>query len=179
MVILEGTIAHKVFQHRVGEELERTHDDLIRGLARICAGTMFVYLFMQILTFVHSQNWPYLATGWGAWYLLELVGFVALPMALFLVGTKNGGVWLIRAGAILTIFGIILNRLNVTVIGFKWYAPVRYVPSWQEIVVTLAVISAEIWVFRWVVNRMPVLGSESDSANATPGVVPETAHAAT
>jgi hypothetical protein len=30
------------------------------------------------------------------------------------------------------------------------------VPSWQEIVVTLMVISLEIWVFRWVVTRMPV-----------------------
>ena len=25
--------------------------------------------------------------------------------------------------------------------------------------VTLAVLSAEVWVFRWIVNRMPVLGS--------------------
>jgi hypothetical protein len=29
----------------------------------------------------------------------------------------------------------------------------------MEIVVTLAVISAELWVFRWVINRMPVLDS--------------------
>ena len=31
--------------------------------------------------------------------------------------------------------------------------------TWIEIAVTLAVIAAEIWVFRWVVNRMPVLRS--------------------
>jgi Ni/Fe-hydrogenase subunit HybB-like protein len=64
---------------------------------------------------------------------------------------------MIRVAAILTILGIILNRLNVSVIAYRWYAAVPYVPSWQEIVVTLGVISAEIWVFRWVVNRMPVL----------------------
>jgi Ni/Fe-hydrogenase subunit HybB-like protein len=53
--------------------------------------------------------------------------------------------------------GILLNRLNVSIIAFKWYAPVRYVPTWMEIVVTLGVLSAELWVYRWVVNRMPVL----------------------
>jgi len=35
--------------------------------------------------------------------------------------------------------------------------PVHYVPSWMEIVVTLTVLFAEIWIFRWVINRMPVL----------------------
>jgi hypothetical protein len=36
---------------------------------------------------------------------------------------------------------------------------VHYYPSWQEITVTLMVIFSEIWLFRWVVNRMPVFGS--------------------
>jgi Ni/Fe-hydrogenase subunit HybB-like protein len=53
--------------------------------------------------------------------------------------------------------GIILNRLNVSVIGFRWDAAVRYVPSWMEFVVTLTIIFIEIWIFRWIINRMPVL----------------------
>jgi Ni/Fe-hydrogenase subunit HybB-like protein len=58
-----------------------------------------------------------------------------------------------------------LNRLNVSIIAFNWQAPVRYYPSWQEIVVTLAIIFAEIWTFRWIVNRMPVL-RHGESENA-------------
>ena len=73
---------------------------------------------------------------------------------------------LIGTAAVLTLIGIVLNRLNISVIAFKWYLPVRYVPTWQEIVVTLAVLSAEIWVFRWVVNRMPVLDSSHVRAEA-------------
>jgi Ni/Fe-hydrogenase subunit HybB-like protein len=53
--------------------------------------------------------------------------------------------------------GVILNRLNVTIIGFNWDLPVHYVPSWMELVVTLTVIFTEIWIFRWVIHRMPVL----------------------
>ena len=43
-------------------------------------------------------------------------------------------------------------------IAFKWYAPVHYVPSWMEVVVSAGVICAQIWVFRWIVMRMPVFG---------------------
>lgn len=157
MVIFEGTLTHKVFHDRVGERLERTFPDILTGLAKVCAGTMFVYLFLQLLVFVHETRWTYIGTGWGAWYLVELVGFVALPLFLFLYGHNRGRLGMIRVAAILTLLGIVLNRLNVSVIAYRWYAPVPYVPSWQEIVVTLGVISAEIWVFRWVVGRMPVL----------------------
>ncbi len=159
MVIFEGSITHRVFHHRVGRDLERSHESIVQGLARICAGTLFVYLFLQLLVFVHGQKWEYLTTGWGAWYLLEVIGFVALPGWLFLHGVASKSSKVIRTAAALTLVGIVLNRLNISVIAFKWYLPVRYVPSWQEIVVTLAVLSAEIWVFRWVVNRMPVLDS--------------------
>ena len=37
----------------------------------------------------------------------------------------------------------------------------------MEIVVTLAVIFAEIWVFRWIVNRMPVLSDSPAWARET------------
>ncbi len=178
MVILEGSLTHKVFHHRVGKKLEKGHNSILTGLAQICGGTMFVYLFMQILVFVHGQRWNHLGTGWGAWYALELLGFVALPGVLFLMGFRNKNVLVIRWAAALTIIGIILNRLNISVIAFKWYEAVRYVPSWMEIVVTLGVISAEIWVFRWIVNRMPVLdfsyGDEEEETGieAEPGRVP-------
>lgn len=178
MVIFEGSITHKVFHHRVGKDLEKNHDAILRGLARICAGAMFVYLFMQMLVFVHGQNWEHLSTGWGAWYALELGGFVALPAGLFLMGFRQRNTKVIRWAAVLTLLGIILNRLNISVIAFKWYETVRYVPSWMEIVVTLGVISAEIWVFRWVINRMPVLDFsheeevEGSGAKAEPNRVP-------
>jgi Ni/Fe-hydrogenase subunit HybB-like protein len=93
------------------------------------------------------------------WYLLEIVGFVAVPAGLFLLAYRGRRLTLLRSAAGLTLVGILLNRLNVSVITFKWYAADHYVPSWEEIVVSLAVVSAEIWVFRWVVNRMPVLAT--------------------
>ncbi len=168
MVIFEGSISHKVFRHRVGRKLKTSHNDILVGLAQICGMTMFVYLFLQILVFVHGHRWAYLSTGWGAWYLFEMLGLVALPAVLFIRGYRNGNIPVIRTAAALTLFGIVVNRLNVSVIAFKWYATVRYVPSWMEIVVSLSVIAAEIWVFRWIVNRMPVLGPTLDLVQDEP-----------
>jgi len=98
----------------------------------------------------------------GYWFLLEMFGFVLLPMILFYRSYLKRNITLIKIASILTMLGIILNRLNVSVIGFKWDAAVRYYPSWMEIVVTLAVIFTEIWIFRWVINRMPVLRESPD-----------------
>jgi Ni/Fe-hydrogenase subunit HybB-like protein len=86
-----------------------------------------------------------------------MFGFVLLPMILFYFSYRRNNIMLVRVAAILTILGIILNRLNVTVIGFRWDAAIHYIPSWMEVVVTLTVLFTEIWIFRWVINRMPVL----------------------
>ncbi|MFO7588490.1 MAG: Ni/Fe-hydrogenase cytochrome b subunit [Gemmatimonadota bacterium] len=157
MVMIEGTISHRVFRDRLGQPLRKGHDAIVIGLARVCGATMIAYLGLQLLTFVHAGRAEWLGTGWGAWYLVEIAGLTLLPAVGFLVGARRRNTTWIRTAAVLTLLGVIVNRLNVTVIGFQWNAPVRYVPSWQEIVVTMGVISAEIWVFRWVVYRMPVL----------------------
>ncbi len=157
MVIFEGSISHKVFSDKISEKDHHAQNGIIIGLSKICAGTMFAYFFLQLLVFIHGQHWDLLNTPMGYWYLLEMIGFVLLPMSLFFVAYRKNNVLLIRIAAILTMLGIILNRLNVTVIGFRWDAAIRYVPTWMELVVTLAVIFTEIWIFRWVVNRLPVL----------------------
>jgi Ni/Fe-hydrogenase subunit HybB-like protein len=164
MVIFEGTISHKVFRDQISPEHHASHDEIVFSLAKICGGTMFVYLFLKLLLFSHSQLWSYLNTPLGYWFLVEILGFVLIPCILFIQGFKQKNTMLVRIASILTLVGIIINRLNVSIIAFKWYEPVRYFPSWMEIEVTLAVIFAEIWVFRWVVNRMPVFSKPPDWA---------------
>ncbi|MCK9639227.1 MAG: polysulfide reductase NrfD [Prolixibacteraceae bacterium] len=157
MVIFEGSISHKVFFDQISEKNHKAQSGILQGLAKICAGAMFAYFFLQLLVFIHSKNWDLINTPMGYWFLFEMIGFVLVPMLLYLYSYRTRNILLIRLAAILTMVGIILNRLNVSVIGFKWDAPVHYYPSWMEIVVTLTVIFTEILIFRWIINRMPVL----------------------
>jgi Ni/Fe-hydrogenase subunit HybB-like protein len=117
---------------------------------------MFAYFFLVITVFLHGKDWTYLFTPMGYWFLVEVLGFVLIPCFIFASAVRNSQMLRIRIAAILAVVGIILNRLNVSIIAFKWYSPERYFPSWMEIEITLAVIFAEILVFRWIVNRMPV-----------------------
>jgi Ni/Fe-hydrogenase subunit HybB-like protein len=157
MVIFEGSISHRVFFDQISEENHKKQKNIVRGLSKICAVAMFAYFTLQVLVFIHGKRWVYLGTPMGYWYLLEMIGFVLLPMMLFFNSYRKNNIKMIRVAAIITIVGIILNRLNVTVIGFRWDQAIRYVPTWMELVVTLTVIFTEIWIFRWVINRMPVL----------------------
>jgi Ni/Fe-hydrogenase subunit HybB-like protein len=165
MVIFEGSISHRVFFSQISEKNHRAQDGIILGLSKICAGTMFAYFFLQLLVFLHGQHWDLISTPMGYWYLLEMIGFVLMPMFLFYLSYRRKNTNMVKVAAILTILGVILNRLNVTVIGFRWEMAIRYVPSWMELVVTFAVLFTEIWIFRWVINRMPVLSEPPAWAN--------------
>jgi Ni/Fe-hydrogenase subunit HybB-like protein len=157
MVIFEGSISQKVFFDQMNAERHRAHDGILHGLSKICTLTLLVYFFMQVVVFVHGKHWELLATRMGAWYLTEMIGFVLLPMILYFYSYRTRNITLIKIAALVTMIGVIINRLNITVIGFKWDAASHYVPSWMEIVVTLTVLFVEIWIFRWIVRRMPVL----------------------
>ena len=157
MVIFEGSISERVFADQISQKDKKDRKDMVQILSRICAYAMFVYLFMQLLVFAHGHRWSYINSPMGYWFLFEIIGFVVLPMLLFIQSFRKVNITLTRVAAILTIIGIILNRLNVSVIAFRWDSAVHYIPSWMEIVVSLAIIFTEIWIFRWVIQRMPVL----------------------
>src|SRR5512136_1765261 len=159
MVIFEGSISHRVFSSQIDHKDHAAYNGILVGLGKACAGALFVYFFMKILLLIHGKQWALLATPMGTWYLVELIGFVLLPCILFLHGVRYQNLTVIRMAAILSMVGIIINRLNYSVIAYKWYVPLsqRYIPSWMEIVITLAILFTEVWVFRWIVNRMPVL----------------------
>jgi Ni/Fe-hydrogenase subunit HybB-like protein len=156
MIIFEGTISHKVFKDLIGNHDHRRYEDIVLGLAKGAAITMFVYYFFQALLFIHEERWVLIKDFWGYWYLVEVIGFVLVPCFMYAYAVRNRNLGIVKAAAVMALLGIILNRLNVSVIAFRWYAPDHYYPSWQEIVVTLMVVFTEIWVFRWIVTRMPV-----------------------
>lgn len=160
MIIFEGTISHGVFKNLINPRGHHSFDDMVFGLAKGAAITMFVYYVFKALLFIHEKQWDLINTSWGYWYLLEVLGFVLVPAFMFAFGFKHRSLNIIKIASVLALLGIILNRLNVSIVCFQWYDPVHYYPSWQEITVTLMVIFSEIWIFRWVVTRMPVFGSE-------------------
>ena len=161
MIIFEGTISHKVFGDLIGEKTHHAHEEIILGLAKAATITMFVYYFFQAFILLHDgERWKLVNGFWGFWYLVEIIGFVLIPCFMFAHAVRNRKFGLIKVASVITVLGVILNRLNVSIIAFKWDAVNKYYPSWEEIVITLMVVFIEVWVFRWIVTRMPVFSKE-------------------
>ncbi|MCK4919472.1 MAG: polysulfide reductase NrfD [Bacteroidales bacterium] len=156
LVIVLESIGQRVFKTNMSVSYKSSHSRILISLARICSISLFVYFFMALLVFLHGKNLEHLNTPWGYWYLVEIIGFVLLPCIIFLSAYRRQNLQMIRIAAVLTIIGIILNRLNISTIAYQWYADSLEFPTWMEVVVSIAVIMVQLLVFRWIVRRMPV-----------------------
>lgn len=162
MVIVEGALAHRAFRDQIDPQHHVDLEAITIGLGRGAAVVLFAYFFMKLQALAMGEHWGLLGSGWGAWYLVELAGFVALPCAAFAVSSRHGSVSGVRTAAALTVLGIVLNRLNVSIIAFQWDAVPRYVPSAGEFVVSITIVTLGILTYRWIVNRMPILHEHPD-----------------
>jgi len=162
MVIVESMLSHRIFLTNADAAHKDQLNRITLGLAKAASIVLFTYFCLKIIGVMHSNSWSYLGTPLGYWYMLEMLGFVLLPCFLFLYGSRNRRVSLVRFTAVLTVVGIVLNRLNMSIIAFRWDQPDRYVPSWTEIVITVTVITFGLVMFKWIVNRMPVLRPHPD-----------------
>ncbi|UCE61567.1 MAG: polysulfide reductase NrfD [Phycisphaerales bacterium] len=162
MVIFESMLSHRVFHSQVADHDPAETDRLVIGLGKAASVLLFTYFCLKWIGVAHGQTWKYLNTGYGYWFLLEMFGFVLLPCFLFVIGVRIQSAALVRFTAVVTVLGIILNRLNVSIITFQWNLPDRYFPHWMEFAVTIFVVTLGLITFRWIVNRMPVLYDHPD-----------------
>ena len=163
MVIVEGMISHRAFHHQVQITAEQ-FASINLGLAKGASVTLAAYFAIKTVALALEDEWHLLATGWGMWYLLELIGFVLVPCLLFAVAYRERRLLLARVAAVITVLGILLNRFNVTFIAFNWQvtAEQRYVPSWMEVWVTVAFITFAVVAFKLIADRMPILYEHPD-----------------
>jgi len=155
MVIFESSVSHRLFAHRADPNVNL--DELVIGLGRGAAVALFCYFWLKWIGVARERVWSYLWTPMGAWFLVEVLGFVLLPCLLFVWATRRNDASTVRVAAVWTIIGIIINRLNISIIAFRWGYPERYLPHWMELVVTAAIVMTGIVTFRWIVEHMPVL----------------------
>ena len=161
MVIVESMLSHRAFSDKV-EISHQQLDQITVGLAKGGAVTLAVYFAVKMVSIVLEDDWHYFGTGWGAWFLVEMLGFVLLPCFLFLMGYREKRAGLIRVSAVITVLGIMLNRFNVCFIAFNWKLENRYLPHWMEIWVTVALVTFGVVAFKWIAEHLPILREHPD-----------------
>ena len=122
MIIFEGTISHGVFKNLINPKGHHSFDDMVFGLAKGAAITMFVYYVFKALLFIHGKQWDLINDAAGAtgtcWKCSVLYWFLHSCSR---SGSEHRSLNIIKIASVLALLGIVLNRLNVSIISFQWY----------------------------------------------------------
>jgi Ni/Fe-hydrogenase subunit HybB-like protein len=156
MVIFESFLSARAFNK--GLEM-----DLLGDLARVSLVMLAVLATMKFMDLLDRGALPLLVRPRMETYLYWLevtVGMVA-PIILFSrrrVRESRRGLF---AGATLVIIGFILNRMNISITGMEASAGVSYFPSWMEIAITTAIVTAGFVVFTLAAKHLPIFHHQS------------------
>jgi Ni/Fe-hydrogenase subunit HybB-like protein len=159
MVIFESTLSHRFFAYKMDETHLKEANDITLGFGKAASYVLAGYFAIKVMGISSANNWHYLKTGYGTWYLVELLGFVALPSVLYAIGVRLKSTGLIKWTSVLAVLGVVLNRFNVCLIAFNWHLPPneRYFPSWMEIGISVFIVMIGLLLYRFIVTRMPIL----------------------
>jgi Ni/Fe-hydrogenase subunit HybB-like protein len=159
MVIFEATLSYRFFADKMDEVHLKEKDDIALGFGKAASYVIAGYIAIQLMGVGAENDWHWLGTSYGLWYLVELFGFFGVACLLYAIGAREKNLKLIRWTAAWTILGVILNRFNVSLIAFNWHLPSadRYFPSWMEIAISVFIVTLGLIAFRFIVTRMPIL----------------------
>lgn len=195
---LLATMLGERFSHR-----DFISEDLKRAMARLTGFALLAYLYIKVWDwaatsyYAHSPGTadalarlqatvPYQRTFW--WVEVVLAGIVPAVILLYPRFRRNDG--LLMGGLALIVFGIIVNRWNVTLSGLvvppQWSPGVEgnivaaaYVPALSEIAVSLGILGYALLFYTLGINYLPLFPPVADQAEETAVEAPPAPAAAT
>lgn len=149
IIIIEATATHKW----MGQPNEGV---LLRTLAKILPWTLGLYIALRTYSLLALSEGPLFNNPTlTLLFVLELgIGFI-LPFFMFISHTVRNDDRLRSHAALLVVFGLVLNRFNVSMFGMMDSTHIYY-PSLIETVVTIGIITAHILLFVLIAKYFPI-----------------------
>jgi Ni/Fe-hydrogenase subunit HybB-like protein len=132
--------------------------NLLAGLARIEAWLVGLFLAFRIgdLVYRGGVSAALTASWFAVSFWVEIGLGLMLPFVLLLMPeVRESRRGLVTACSLL-IAGVLLNRLNVAVIGLRVRHRETYVPSLGEVGITLGITAAAIFAFGYLARILPI-----------------------
>jgi c(7)-type cytochrome triheme protein len=159
MTIVESHLSARAFGHKLDHKL-------LEGAARVLVVLLGVYALWKTEDLFGRGNLPLVfqfsqesVMFWG-----EMGLGVFLPMLLFAIPAVRRNPRGLFLGAVLTVMGFIVNRLNVSLTGMG-AAGAHYFPSWMELAVTAAMVAVGFAGFALAVKYLAVFGHGEPAAD--------------
>lgn len=158
MVIVVSTLLERYMRWRCDNTFLSNLERITFGLAKGASYAMITYITIKIVAVAHDQEWSYLLTGWGGYYLFEIGLSVVLPMCLIAYGIRNHQLAMLRWAALIGVIGIIWNRLNTVLICYNWQHH-QEIPHIKEFWLVLTILALYVIIYRFFLYRLPILFS--------------------
>jgi len=155
MIAVESVLAYFSYKHLAPLPVLRT-------LARIGGCVMFVYLILRFADLAYHDKLSLLWDGSFESYAFQVEIGIGLIVPLFIVFSSlvNYRIWIIVYG-FLTVFGVILNRMNVVITGMISETGSMYIPAITEILVTVGLVTGGVLAYMFLCENFNILGDES------------------
>ena len=155
MIAVESILSYGTYRHV-------TPMRVLKTLARIGGGIMLVYLVLRFADLYHLDRLPLLWEGSyeSAAFLIEIGIGIILPLCIVFTSLVNYRFFIILYG-LLTVFGVILNRMNVVITGMIRETGSIYYPAVTEILVTLGLVAGGILAYMFLCENFNIFGDES------------------
>jgi len=159
IITVEATMSHKW----MGQPDE---SELLETLAKILPWVLAVYLSLRLFSlFALTEGALWDRPGLTALFVLEIVALVT-PFLMLLSRKVRENNRLRSTAAWLVIFGVVVNRFNVSMFGME--APgTMYYPSIIESVVTIGIIAAHILFFVLIAKYFPIFEHHPETVDYT------------
>lgn len=143
----------------LGKEIEFS---LVVGLGRVLAVLLLVYVTVRALDIDHRGVFGLLTVPRKETYFFWLEAVLLLvPMVLMFhrkFHTSPAGLYFCSVS---TLFGLVVNRMNVAITGMEASAGIHYFPKWQELAVTLGLVAVAFTLFWLAAKYLPIYSSET------------------
>ena len=162
MTIVESTLSSKAFKR--GLEL-----DVLADLALITSVVLTIYMIVKGADLYSKGDWTLLRKQnlQTASFFAEMGLGVYVPAVLFAIKPLRYKPAVLFSGALMVVvFGISLNRLNVSLIGLWPYTGRIYTPSWMELMVTTALVGLGVIIFGQLAKYLPIFPDESEHGSS-------------
>jgi Ni/Fe-hydrogenase subunit HybB-like protein len=151
MTIFESAMSARHFDHAL-------EAPLIRGLGRGLLVTLLIYTVVRFQDLYNHGNLPYAFqnTYEAKMFWVEVALGLLIPIGMLLVPKIRSNPIALYGVAISVVFGFVVNRLNIAVTGMEQASGVRYLPSWQEVSITLSIVGVGILIFTLAAKYLPI-----------------------
>ena len=157
VIIVESFFSAKV----LNRSLETS---LMTDLGRAAAIILFLYLAIKFADVTARGAWGLVLERkfQGGLFLAEMLLGVALPAMLMSFRKLRDQPRVLLAASLLVMTGVVLNRMNVSWFGMSVNDQLNYYPTWMEIALSLAFVTAGTVAFFLAVRFLPIFPEKEE-----------------